>query len=48
MYLLRVIDVFTKYTWLQNLKDKKVKAALNDFVKIVNQSKCKPNYGFIK
>ena len=47
-YVLRVIDVFTKYAYLQTLKDKKGKSALNAFVKIVNQNKCKPNYGFIK
>ena len=35
-YLLRVIDVFTKYTWVKPLKDKKDKAALNAFIKIVN------------
>ena len=39
-YLLRVIDVFTKYAWVKPLKDKKV---LNAFIEIVNESNRKPN-----
>ena len=42
-YLLCVIDVFTKYAWVKALKDKKAKAVFNDFIKIVNESKRKPN-----
>ena len=42
-YLLCVIDVFTKYAWVKPLKDKKGKTVLNAFIKIVNDSNCKPN-----
>ena len=42
-YLLCVIDVFTKYTWVEPLKDKKGKPVLNAFIEIVNCSNCKPN-----
>ena len=40
--------MFSLTICLQTLKDKKGKSALNAFVKIVNQCKCKPNYEFIK
>ena len=39
-YLLRVIDVFTKYTWVKPLIDK---TALHGFTEIVNKSKHKSN-----
>ena len=42
-YLLCVIDVFTKCTWVKPLKDKKGKTVLNAFIEIVNESNCKPN-----
>ena len=42
-YLLFVIDVFTKYAWVKPSKDKKGKAVLNAFIKIVNESNRKPN-----
>ena len=42
-YLLCVIDVFTKNAWVKFLKDKKSKTVLNAFIKIVNESNCKPN-----
>ena len=42
-YLLCVTDVFTKYIWVKLLKDKKGKTVLNAFIKIVNESNCKPN-----
>ena len=47
-FLLYVIDVFTKYAWLNGymvkpLKDKKAKTVLHDFNEIVNESKCKLN-----
>ena len=32
-YLLCVIDLFPKYTWVKPLKDKKVKTVFNDFNK---------------
>ena len=35
-YLLRVIDVFTKYAWVKPLKDKKDKTVPNAFIEIVN------------
>ena len=41
-YLLRVIDVFTKYAWVKHLKDKKCKTVLNAFIEIVNEPNCKP------
>ena len=42
-YLLREIDVFTKYAWGKPLNDKKSKIVLNGFIGIVNESKRKPN-----
>ena len=42
-YLLRVIDVFTKYVWFKPLKDKKSKTVLNAFIEIVNESNRKPH-----
>ena len=41
-YSLCVIDVFTKYAWIKPLKYKKDKTVLNAFIKIVNESNCKP------
>ena len=43
-HLLLAIDVFTKYTWVKPLKDKKDKKVLHAFIEIVNQI----NYGLIK
>ena len=42
-YLLCFVDVFSKYTWVKLLKDKKGKTVLNAFIKIVNESNRKPN-----
>ena len=42
-YLLCAIDVFTRYTWVKRLKDKKAKIDLHGFIEIVNESKRKPN-----
>ena len=42
-YLLCVIEVFTKYSWVKPLKNKKARTVLNGFIEIVNESKCKPN-----
>ena len=39
-YLWCVIDVFTKYAWIEPLKEKTV---LNAFIRITNESYCKPN-----
>ena len=46
--LLRVIDVFTKYAWVKPLNHKEASTVFNDFVKIVNKSKSKPNILLIK
>ena len=42
-YLLCVIYIFRKYTWVKPLKDKKAKTVLHGFIWIVNDSKRKPN-----
>ena len=42
-YLLCVMDVFTKYTWVKHLADKKGITDLNAFIEIVNESNCKQN-----
>ena len=38
-----MIDVFTKYAWVNPLKDKKGKTVLNAFIETVNGSNRKPN-----
>ena len=42
-YLLCVIDIFTKHTWVLALKDKKSITVLIAFIERVNESNCKPN-----
>ena len=44
-YLLRVIDLFTKYAyaWGKPSKDEKGKTVLTAFIEIVNESNRKPN-----
>ena len=42
-YLLRVIVVFTKHTWVKRMKDKKAKIVLHGLIEIANKSKSKPN-----
>ena len=42
-YLLCVIDISTKYAWVDLLKDKKRKTVLNGFIETVNESSHKPN-----
>ena len=42
-YLLCMIDVFTKYNWVNPLKDGKGKTVLNAFIEIVNESNCEGN-----
>ena len=42
-YLLCVVDVSTKYSWVKPLKDQKGKTVLNAFIEIVNESNRKPN-----
>ena len=43
MFLLRVIDIFSKYEWVVPLKDKKAIAISNAFQKILKESNRKPN-----
>ena len=38
-----MIDLFSKYSWVKPLKDKKVKTVLNGFIEIVNECNRKPN-----
>ena len=42
-YSFCVTDVFTKYVWVETLKDKKGKTVLNVFIEIANDSNCKLN-----
>ena len=41
-FLLCVIDIFSKYTWIVPLKDKKGVSIVNAFQKILDKSACKP------
>ena len=42
-YLLCAVDVFSKYTWVKPLNDKKGKRVLNAFIEIINECNRKPN-----
>ena len=42
-FLLRIIDIFSKYAWVVSLKDKKDVSIVNAFQKILNDSVRKPN-----
>ena len=42
-FLLCVIDIFSKYTWVVSLKDKKDISIVNAFQKILDDSAGKPN-----
>ena len=42
-FLLRVIDIFSKYAWVAPLKDKKGISIVNAFQKILDDSVRKPN-----
>ena len=42
-FLLRVIDIYTKYAWVIPLNNKKGMTITNAFQKILDESKCKPN-----
>ena len=42
-FLLRVIDIFTKYAWAIPLKDKKAVSIVDAFQKILKESNRKPN-----
>ena len=43
LFLLCVIDIFSKYTWVISLKDRKSITVTDSFQKILHESKCKPN-----
>ena len=43
IFLLCVIDIFSKYAWVIPLKDKKDISIVNGFQKIINDTKRKPN-----
>ena len=43
LFLLSAIDVYSKYTWVVPLKDKKGVTIINVFQEIVNESNRKPN-----
>ena len=43
MFLLLVIDIFSKYVWVIPLKDKKGAGTVNAFQKILNDSKRNQN-----
>ena len=38
-----VLDIFSKYTWVVPLKEKKVVSIVNAFQKILKESNRKPN-----
>ena len=42
-FLLCVIDIFSKYTWVISLKDKRGITTTNAFQKILDESHCKPS-----
>ena len=42
-FLLCVIDTFSKYAWVDPLKDKKAVRIANGFQKVLDKSGCKPN-----
>ena len=42
-YLLRIIDIYSKYAWIVPLKDKKPITITNTFQKLLDESNCKPN-----
>ena len=42
-YLSCSIDFFTEYECIKTLKHRNGKTVLNAFIKIVNESNCKPN-----
>ena len=41
-YLLCVIDVFTKHSWIKPLEDKNAKTVIHGFIGKVNESKSQP------
>ena len=47
IYLLFLLDVFTKYEFVKPLKDKNAKTVLNGFIRILNECKRKSNKIFV-
>ena len=43
IFLLYVIDIFSKYAWINPLKDKKGVSIVDTFLKILDDSNRKPN-----
>ena len=43
IFLLFVIDIFSKYAWVVPLKDKKGVSIVDSFQKILDKSRHKPN-----
>ena len=43
LFLLCIIDIFSKYTWVISLKDRKSITVTDSFPKILHESKRKPN-----
>ena len=43
IFLLCVIDIYSKYAWVISLKDRKGITITNAFQKILDKSNCKPN-----
>ena len=43
LFLLSIIDIYSKYAWVIPLKDKKGITITNAFQKILDKSNCKPN-----
>ena len=43
IFLLCVIDIFSKYAWVVPLKDKKGVSIVDSFQKILDKSRHKPN-----
>ena len=46
-YLICVIDVFVKYTWVKPLKHEIAITVLHGFVEVVNKSNRKPNISWV-
>ena len=42
-FFLCIVDIFSKYTWVVPLKDKKVVSIVDAFQKILDKSSRKPN-----
>ena len=47
-YLLCAIDIFSKYSWVVPLNDKKGTSIVNAFQKIISEGKSQIKYGLIR